>query len=302
MMAIMTEERLPDAAEVARLVQDVVPGVHAADVRPIGEGGDHASWWVGPDHVARCALDSGGSERLRRELALRELVGERTGIPVPVSVASGDWARGRAFTLDTRLGGVSAELRAVPAAGEDDLTRLLVQLAQVPVVEAEALGVPPEAPRNMPGLLRRASAAAETVAARGEFDAGWLPRLSVRGAEAATAPATLVHNDLKGEHLLVAEDGRVSGVLDWTDAVTGDAAEDVAGLAISVGAVAAVRIATAAGFDRGACARALQLARCDTLTLLSDRLGGRDDSPLPLLRTQLRRAWEPTVLDGPEEK
>ncbi|WP_030661808.1 phosphotransferase family protein [Streptomyces rimosus] len=295
----MMEEHLPDAAEVARLVQDVVPGVHAADIRPIGEGGDHASWWVGPDHVARCALDSGGSERLRRELALRELIGDRLGVPVPQSVANGNWARGRAFTLDTRLDGVSAEQRPVPAAGEDDLARLLVGLAQVPVADAEALGVPPEAPRNMPGLLRRASAAAEAVAARGEFDTAWLPRLRVREAEEATAPASLVHNDLKGEHLLVAGDGRISGVLDWTDAVTGDAAEDVAGLAISVGAVAAVRIATAAGFDRGACARALQLARCDTLTLLSDRLSGQDDSPLPLLRTQLRRAWEPTALDGP---
>ncbi|KAA6224398.1 aminoglycoside phosphotransferase family protein [Streptomyces albofaciens JCM 4342] len=297
----MTEERLPDAAEVARLVQDVVPGVRAADIRPIGEGGDHASWWVGPDHVVRCALDSGGSERLRRELALRELVGERTGVPVPESVASGDWVRGRAFTLDTRLDGVSAELRPVPATGEEDLVRMLVALARLPVADAEALGVPPEAPRNMPGLLRRAATAAETVAARGEFDAAWLPRLHVRGAEAAAGPATLVHNDLKGEHLLVSDDGRISGVLDWTDAVTGDAAEDVAGLAISVGAVAAVRVATAAGFDRGACARALQLARCDTLTLLSDRLGGRDDSPLPLLRAQLRRAWEPTALDRAEE-
>lgn len=300
-MAIMTDERWPEAAEVARLAQDTVPGATAADVRPVGEGGDHASWWVGTDHVARCALDRGGSERLRREVALRELIGDRIGVPVPVSVASGEWARGRAFTLDTRLGGVSAELRAVTAAGEAELARLLVLLAEVPVASAEALGVPPEAPRNMPGLLRRATAAAESVAARGEFASDLLPRLHVPGAESATAPGTLVHNDLKGEHLLVAEDGRISGVLDWTDAVAGDPAEDVAGLAISVGAVAAVRIAEAAGFDRGGCARALQLARCDTLTLLSDRLRGIDDSPLPLLRAQLRRAWEPTPLDGPAE-
>ncbi|MFD7664531.1 phosphotransferase family protein [Streptomyces sp. NPDC059788] len=296
----MTEERLPEAAEVARLAQDVVPGLGAADVRPIDEGGDHASWWVGPGHVARCALDRGGSERLRREVALRELIGDRIGVPVPVSAASGEWTRGRAFTLDVRLAGVGAELRAVPEAGEADLARMLVRLAEVPVADAGALGVPPEAPRNMPGLLRRATEAAEAVAARGEFEADRLPRLRVAGAEDATAPGTLVHNDLKGEHLLVAEDGRIGGVLDWTDAVTGDPAEDVAGLAISVGAVAAVRIAAAAGFGSGACARALQLARCDTLTLLSDRLRGLDDSPLPLLRAQLRRAWEPTSLDGPE--
>ncbi|MEV5596779.1 aminoglycoside phosphotransferase family protein [Streptomyces sp. NPDC052496] len=296
----MTDERVPEAAEVARLAQDAVPGVTAAEVRPIGEGGDHASWWVGPDHVARCALDRGGSERLRREVALRALVGARIGGSVPVSVVSGEWARGRAFTLDTRLDGVSAELRPVPAAGEADLARLLVLLAEIPAEAVAELGVPPEAPRNMPGLLRRATEAAEHVAARGEFDSGWLPRLRVPEAASAAGPGTLVHNDLKGEHLLVAEDGRISGILDWTDAVTGDPAEDVAGLAISVGAVAAVRVATAAGFGRGDCARALQLARCDTLTLLSDRLRGVDDSPLPLLRAQLGRAWEPTALDPPE--
>lgn len=107
----------------------------------------------------------------------------------------------------------------------------------------------------------------------------------------------MLHNDLKGEHLLVTGSGRLCGVLDWTDAMVGDVAEDVAGLAIAVGAAAAVRAATLAGYERAVCARALYLARCDTLIRLAERLRGEDDSPLWLLRAQRARAWQITPLD-----
>jgi Phosphotransferase enzyme family len=62
------------------------------------------------------------------------------------------------------------------------------------------------------------------VSAVGEDDlAGLLAGLRevpVRQAEVLGAPAAvLVHHDLRGEHLDVSADGRVRGVLDWTDAV-----------------------------------------------------------------------------------
>ena len=127
-----------------------------------------------------------------------------------------------------------------------------------------------------------------------------LRRLETRcpATPAAEVPTALVHYDLKGEHLLLAPGGRVSGVLDWTDAVLGDPAEDIAGLALSIGAPAALRVARNAGYGPAMCARALQLVRCDTQIRLADRLSGRDDSPLPLLRAQRARAWEATPLDG----
>ncbi|MCZ4509050.1 aminoglycoside phosphotransferase family protein, partial [Streptomyces sp. ActVer] len=41
----------------------------------------------------------------------------------------------------------------------------------------------------------------------------------------------------------------------------------------------------------------LWLARCDTLTRLADHLRRHDNSPLPLLRSQLRRSWEAILLE-----
>jgi hypothetical protein len=118
-------------------------------------------------------------------------------------------------------------------------------------------------------------------------------------AQLAAQPGTavLVHQDLKGEHLVVGADGRVRGVLAWTGAVVGDPAEDIAGLALAVGSPAAVRAATLAGYGPRPCLRGLWLARCDAVVRLADRLADRDDRPLPLLRAQLRRAWEAILLE-----
>ncbi|NEB81575.1 aminoglycoside phosphotransferase family protein, partial [Streptomyces sp. SID14478] len=68
-------------------------------------------------------------------------------------------------------------------------------------------------------------------------------------------------------------------------------------LAIAVGARAAVRSATLAGYGPRVCLRGLWLARCDTLVRLADRLYGGDDSPEALLRVQGERAWEAILLE-----
>ena len=163
----------------------------------------------------------------------------------------------------------------------------------------DALGVPRAAPRSLERLRRTAVPAAGRLAAADEFDASRLHQLTPPGAAqlAAQPAAVLVHHDLTGEHLVVSADGRVRGVLDWTDAVVGDPAEDIAGLALAVGSGAAVRAATLAGYGARPCLRGLWLARCDTVIRLAARLEGRDTGPLPLLRTQLRRAWEAILLE-----
>ncbi|MDR3083372.1 MAG: phosphotransferase, partial [Streptomyces sp.] len=134
-----------------------------------------------------------------------------------------------------------------------------------------------------------------------EFDPARLAQL--------TAPATrqlvaqpglfvLVHHNLRGEHLVVSGDGRVRGVLGWTDAIVDDPAEDIAQLAVAVGAPAAVRAVTLAGYGARLCLRGLWLARCDALVHLADGLEGRDrTTPLPALRARVRRAWEAVLLE-----
>ncbi|MFB7600642.1 aminoglycoside phosphotransferase family protein [Streptomyces sp. NPDC056160] len=304
----MTQAPTPTADTVRRLVRTLLrdspesraaaPG--AAEVRPVAEGGEHSTWWVGTRHVLRLAPDRETSLRQRRELRLRDLARPHLPVAVPASVAHGDWAPGLTYTLDTRIPGGTADEHDVSALGEDDLAGLLTGLRAVPVRQAETLGVPRAAPRSLQALRRMAAHCAEALGQADEFEAARLHQLAPpAAAQLAAQPGTavLVHHDLKGEHLVVAADGRVRGVLDWTDAAVGDPAEDIAGLALAVGSPAAVRAATLAGYGARPCLRGLWLARCDTVIRLAARLEGRDDSPLPLLRTQLRHAWEAILLE-----
>ncbi|MEU1165998.1 aminoglycoside phosphotransferase family protein [Streptomyces sp. NPDC005921] len=283
-----------------RVEEGRATGTSGPDVRPVAAGGEHSTWWVGTRHVLRLAPDREAAARQRRELRLRDLARPHLPVAVPTSVAHGEWAPGLTYTLDTAIAGGTAEEHDVSAVGEADLAGLLTGLREVPVRQAETLGVPRTPPRSLEALRRMAVPAAERLAAADEFDPAPLLQFTSPGAaQLAAQPGTavLVHHGLKGEHLVVSADGRVRGVLDWTDAAVGDPAEDIAGLALAVGSGAAVRAATLAGYGARPCLRGLWLARCDTVIRLADRLEGRDDSPLPLLRTRLRRAWEAILLE-----
>ncbi|MFF8972953.1 aminoglycoside phosphotransferase family protein [Streptomyces sp. NPDC014995] len=323
----MTQAPTPTADTVRRLVRALLKegeegtrgrngagGAAALDVRPVREGGgEQCTWWVGTRHVLRLAPDREATVRQRRELRLRDLVRPHLPVAVPTSVAHGEWSPGLSYTLDTKVPGGTGEEHDVSAVGEADLAGLLGGLREVPPRHAEALGVLRAAPRSLEALRRMAVAAAARLARADEFDPARLHQLTQPGAaQLAAQPATavLVHHALRGEHLVVSADGRVRGVLDWTRAILGDPAEDIAGLALAVGSGAAVRAATLAGYGARPCLRGLWLARCDTVVHLAERLDGHGTDPLPLLRTQLRRAWEAILLervtefreDGAEEE
>ncbi|MDW4906316.1 aminoglycoside phosphotransferase family protein [Streptomyces sp. ADMS] len=309
----MTQAPTPTADTVRRLVRSLIAGgavgaggatgTAGPDVRPAGAGGaggGHSTWWVGSRHVLRLAPDRETSVRLRRDLRLRDLVRPHISVAVPVGVVHGEWADGLAFTLDTRVPGGSAEEHDVSAVGEADLAALLTGLREVPVRQAETLGVPRVGPRSLEGLRRAAVGAVERLAAADEFDPARLHQLTPSATTqlaAQAGTAVLVHHDLRGEHLVLSPDGRVRGVVDWTGAVVGDPAEDIAGLALAVGSPAAVRAATLAGYAARPCLRGLWLARCDTVVRLAESIARRDSAPLPLLRVQLRRAWEAILLE-----
>ncbi|WP_055494670.1 aminoglycoside phosphotransferase family protein [Streptomyces sp. TP-A0356] len=296
----MTQAPTPTAETVRRLVRSLLHDGDGPEVTPVAEGGEHSTWWVGTRHVLRLAPDRDASARQRRELRLRALVRSRVGMAVPTSVAHGEWAAGLGYTLDTRLPGTTGEELGVSALGEADLAGLLTGLREVPVRQAEALGVPRVAARSLEALRTAASRAAGRLAEDDEFDPARLAQLTAPAARqlgAQPGAAVLVHHDLGGEHLVVSADGRVRGVLGWNDAVIGDPAEDIAALAVAVGAPAAVRAATLAGYGARPCLRGLWLARCDTLVGLAAGVEGRDRTPLPILRARLRRAWEAIMLE-----
>ncbi|MGW1157908.1 phosphotransferase family protein [Streptomyces sp. NPDC002513] len=296
----MTQAPTPTAETVRRLVRSLLPDEEGPDVRPAAERPGQSTWWVGTRHVLRLATDRDASARQRRALRLRALVRPHAGVPVPTSVAHGEWAAGLGYTLDTRLPGTTGEEPDISALGEADLAALLSGLREVPVRQVESLGVPRVPPRSLEVLRAVAASAAGRLAAVEEFDPARLAQLTApAGRQLITQPgaAVLVHRDLGGDHLVVSGDGRVRGVLGWSEAVIGDPAEDIAALAVAVGAPAAVRAATLAGYGARPCLRGLWLARCDTLARLADGLEGRDPTPPPVLRARLRRAWEAILLE-----
>ncbi|TWD18203.1 phosphotransferase family enzyme [Streptomyces sp. T12] len=304
----MTQAPTPTADTVRRLARTLLKdGGQTGDaasaepgLRPVAEEAGPTTWWVGTRHVLRLAPDRATSTRRRRELRLRELVRPHVPVALPVGVAQTEWAPGLLCTLDTRLPGGTAEENTVSAVGETDLAGLLTGLHQVPARQAEALGVPRVPPRSLEALRRAAVEAAERLAEADEFDAGRLrqftPAATVQLA-AQPSSAVLVHHALTGGNLVVGADGRVRGVLGWDAAVIGDPAEDIAGLARALGAPAAVRAATLAGYGVRPCLRGLWLARCDCVVQLAEAPAHDAKASLPLLRTRLRRAWEPIMLE-----
>ncbi|MFI8347352.1 phosphotransferase family protein [Streptomyces sp. NPDC085596] len=294
----MTRPPTPTPDTVRALVRSLLRSgtAEGVQVRPVVEGRPY-TWWVGSRHVLRLAPDREASARLRREARLRDLVRPHLPVAVPAGVAYGDWTPGLACTLDARLPGDFGGGHEVSALGEADLAGLLTGLRAVPVRQAETLGVPRVAARSLGALRRIAAHAAERLAAADEFDAGQLRQLTPSGAAQLAAQAgsvVLTHHRLTGEHVMISADGRVRAVLDWTGASLGDPAEDIAALATSVGAPAAVRAATLAGYGPRPCLRGLWLARCDTVIALTEHL----DTPAALpLRAALLRAWEPIMLE-----
>ncbi|MDH6213632.1 aminoglycoside phosphotransferase (APT) family kinase protein [Streptomyces pseudovenezuelae] len=303
--ATMTQASTPTADTVRRLVRSLLKdGTDSGtgpEVRPVAESGEHSTWWVGSRHVLRLAPDREATVRQRRELRLRDLVRPHLPVAVPTSVAHGEWSPGLTYTLDTLVPGGTAREHDVSAVGEADLAGLLTGLREVPTRQAEVFGVPRVPPRSLEALRRMAVQDAERLGAADEFDPARLhqlpPQAAVQLAAAQHGGAVLVHHALKGEHLVVSADGRVRGVLDWTDAALGDPAEDIAGLAVAVGSPAAVRAATLAGYGARPCLRGLWLARCDTVIRLAAALNGHGTDPLPLLALQLRHAWEAILLE-----
>ncbi|MFG2511150.1 aminoglycoside phosphotransferase family protein [Streptomyces sp. NPDC048584] len=299
----MTQAPTPTADTVRRLARTLLNdggGGAGPDVRPVAEGAEPATWWVGARHVLRLAPDRETGTLRRRELRLRDLVRAHLPVALPSTVAHGEWAPGLFCALDTRLAGGTGEEHTVSAVGEADLAGLLAGLREVPVRQAETLGVPRVPPRSLEALRRAAVGAAEHLATADEFDPVRLNQLTPPAAvQLACQPGTavLVHHALTGGHLVVSADGRVRGVLGWDAAVVGDPAEDIAGLALAVGAPAAVRAATLAGYGARPCLRGLWLARCDAVLHLTDTLTGGTATPPLTLRTRLRHAWEPIMLE-----
>lgn len=281
----------PDPDLVCEIARNLLGSV-ALSVRRIDEGGDFSSWMLGDHAVARFALNAASGKRLRREVLVRDAI--RVGMPVsiPRMIATATWRGSLPVVIDQRLLGISSEDLAVGKYGENQLSLALTTLGSLETSKFRQLGVPSQRPWNFENMRRQAIKEFHTLDMK-DHDFSDLIRIP----ESAPPGMVLTHSDIKGEHILVNNQGRIAALLDWADTAVADPATDIAGLAIALGSGAATRIGNQAGYSDQTCRLGLFVARCGSIIRLASQLRNQNQGQEQLLRRQLMRAIGLTALD-----
>lgn len=275
---------LIDVQVVSAVVAAQFPEFAGAPVRLFGGGWDNELYSVGAEWIFRFPKRAERVPWLTREIQIMAVAGPALGAAVPrfehVGAASDLFPY--PFVGYRRLSGVGADQSPViDLAGLGaDIGRLLSLLHRI---DARDIQQTPEAWEHAPWSDLRAELTAEADLIRPLLAPDLLakakPYLAGEVAEPRQdGPSRFIHNDICPDHLLVNPGtGRLTGLIDFTDAMTGEVVLDFAGL-IGLGGYDFVRQVTAsydlplnAGFD----AKLGWLARILTLTWLAD--AARDD-------------------------
>ena len=211
--------------EALDLLHTRFPALEFHDVRIVEDGWDSLVLDLDGEWIVRFPRRPEVEQRVEREITLLPELAETLPVAVPH------------FELVARNGIVCVGYRKLPGApassdlGErtgEDLGRFLSALHRFPVERARALGLPYFDP---PEWRERFGSLCE------DFRRRVFPLLRSgerQRAETIFAPVpeldfvpVLLHADLGPEHVLC-RDGRVVGVIDWSDARVGDAALDLA--------------------------------------------------------------------------
>ncbi|KZF20913.1 kinase-like protein [Xylona heveae TC161] len=302
------------AAAIEEALQGRFPSF--GDVSPCyqsSEGCHHDVWFVGrnlilrglpqPDEESEPSLekDSAVSKLLRQHLSKPNLVPEVLG-----RVTIGDWI----CNVEVRVHGTSLEETSPTEATGDDLVTLLQDLASVPIEEARMAtkcGEEREERQNLEELVPEAIEAwgelmhckyvedAETLVE--SFLRFQLSQLSTLQEEEEYRPV-LLHGDISTEHVLIDEvQGTVNGIIDWSDAMTGDPCVDISGLSLTVGRVKAIHLSKKTSYSRLTIERGLLFAMCLVITDIRGTVCGDDEGPEELLKREFRRAFEGAGVD-----
>lgn len=276
--------RQPDRTALATALKACFPGFEASSLRPANEQGADSDVWVADEEwILRRARRDEVREWYAKEAKLLPALAEVLAAAVPkfelVCLERGlvGYRMIRGKPLEHKL------LQRLPQEVGAALGEFIAQLHGFDVADAAALGAPLN-PLGVPGsyLPRfrhtkplRAGATAEEngwrsayADAKSEVSSGFAPEVSgeVVGAidavfdavlEDATAfefRPTLVHTELSSEHTLFYDDGRLAGVIDWSDACISDPAADIA-LSLTLPPLAAAALMDAYGAEPDAAFR-----------------------------------------------
>lgn len=234
-----------------KILMQMAPTQSETILRQIGEGFDNVVYGVGERLVLRISKFATVDER--REMAARDnrlhhLASRWSPLPVPGVL---EMSPDEGALLMERIPGVGADVRAPrdPREFASIMAEFLHGLRRVPHTEMTGCVEPPPqtAARWLGETMDWYERAAHAIAAA---DRRLIETFLAGPIVADDARNTFCHNDLGDEHVLISDDGTVTGVIDWSDAVIGDPARDVALLLFDFGPRIGAAVAESCREDR----------------------------------------------------
>ena len=217
-----------DAEVAARIVNDQFRTLAPASVASLGEGCDSVAFEVNGAWVFRFPKRDDVEEQLLLEARLLPVLSRGSPLPIPEprfhGLPSPEFPRH--FLGYPKLPGTAAiqlaPMAVAPLAYAPVLARFLSWLHAFPVIEADRCGVPRQ-PTEALVQERRTEAIDDyeflTNRAPEITRPWWREALEQAGvSDAPPSLATLVHNDLAAEHVLIDETtAMITGIIDWSD-------------------------------------------------------------------------------------
>lgn len=226
-------------AEVAVLLREQFPQLGPLPVKRLGEGLDHVAFEVGGRFVFRFPKSEEVAAALSTEIRLTAWLASLLPLPIPAyQFVGAPGARfARLYAGYPKMEGAPALLergeQAQAAALGRRLGEFLRALHGADAGTAAALGLEADDDPHLKVWSDEALRDLQFAQERGHVEAAsraaWALRLT-NPPPAASSPGRVVHGDFAAEHVLLDGQGRPSGVIDWSDAVLGDPALDLAGL------------------------------------------------------------------------
>jgi aminoglycoside phosphotransferase (APT) family kinase protein len=291
-------DRYLDEGIVAGLVAGQFPDLAGQPVTRLGAGWDH-ELFCAAEWIFRFPRRAGGVPWLRREIEVIAVAAETLGPVIPAFERIGEptAAFPYPFVGYRRLPGVAADQVGPARVGRlaDDIGALFSTLHRIDPARIPA--TPHRWEIEQWGAVRSGLAAA-AGRVRPLLGPGLLARAGPYLAGQVTepprdGPRRFIHNDICPEHLLADPGtGRLTGLIDFTDAMVGDPVLDFTGL-IGVGGRGFIdRVAAryTLPLDDGFGARLGWLTRTLTLTWLAEAADG-DPASVPKLLTWVARAF-----------
>jgi aminoglycoside phosphotransferase (APT) family kinase protein len=221
-----------DPGLVGRLLNEQFPHWANLPIEPVlPMGTDNALYRLGDDMVARLPRTERTSRRLEKERLWLPRLAPRLPLPAPVPFGEGAPGQGYPFTWSVYswLKGDNATFERITDLGQlaIDLARFVADLQRI-----DPAGGPPPGEHNFfrgVPLAMRDESTRTSIATLGraiDVDAVTAAWEAALHAPAWEHPPVWIHGDLDSRNLL-AEEGRISAVIDWGGLGVGDPACDV---------------------------------------------------------------------------